>query len=271
MPQTPQRFYSQIEESRRDTLTTIGPRVTFLGTGASGGTPGEGRTGRTESSVLVESSDATVLIDVSGDFEKQAKHLERVPDAILLTHAHRDAMGGIAALGRWMNDPNTPLPLYATEKSIDIVRDRFSGVGHCDFRVFEPGDRLRVGDWTVSCHDVPHAANADRFPTVGWKLTVTGHRVVYAPDVASPTPGLREFARHAGLLIIDGATCGRRIFTHLRIEEDLPAICGWPVERILLTQIGRSCPPHSELGELVERICERAAPAHDGMVARIPN
>ena len=67
---------------------------------------------------------------------------------------------------------------------------------------------------------------------------------VYASDVARLTPRLREFSRGAAILVLDGSTYGRRIFTHLRIDEDLAAACEWPVERILLTQIGRSVPPH---------------------------
>lgn len=110
------------------------------------------------------------------------------------------------------------------------------------------GGRQDVGGWKLTCHHVPHAANADRYPTVAWKLTRSGRRLVYAPDVATPTSALREFARAAGLLIVDGATYRRRIFTHLRIDEDLPEICDWPVGRILLTQIGKSCPPMTSWG-----------------------
>jgi len=252
-------------------LITPSPIVTFLGTGASGGTPGSGKSRRTESSVLVEDADTEVLIDVTGDFMEQAGRLDRSPDAILLTHAHRDASGGLAALRRWLGDSETSIPLFATAKAIEIVRARFSGLGHCDFHVFEPGDRRRIGDWTVTCHEVPHAARPDNYPTVAWKLTRTGHRLVYVSDVARPTAELREFSRDAGLLIVDGATHRRRIFTHLRIDHDLPEICDWPVERILLTQIGKSCPPHEELVDIVAGLCDRATPAYDGMEVAVPD
>ena len=58
---------------------------------------------------------------------------------------------------------------------------------------------------------------------------------------------LARFARGANLLVINGATYGRRIFTHLRIDDDLPSICECEVDRIFLTQIGRSAPPHEQL------------------------
>src|SRR5665213_1383848 len=62
-------------------------RILFLGTGASGGTPGYGRSRRLESSLLV--SDAIeLLVDVTRHFAVQAERVGRI-DAILLTHGHR--------------------------------------------------------------------------------------------------------------------------------------------------------------------------------------
>ena len=59
----------------------------LLGTGASGDTSGGGRTPRRESALLDGNS---ILLDVTRDFKREARGLDRI-DAILLTHAHRDA------------------------------------------------------------------------------------------------------------------------------------------------------------------------------------
>lgn len=69
----------------------------------------------------------------------------------------------------------------------------------------------------------------------------------------------------ADALVVDGATWGRRIFTHVRMDEDLPVICDWEVGRIWLTQIGRIAPPHEQLVDAVAGICARAAPAYGGL------
>ena len=61
----------------------------LLGTSASGGTPGGGRSRRRESSLLVRDG-TSILLDATRDFKREARGLDRI-DAILLTHAHRDA------------------------------------------------------------------------------------------------------------------------------------------------------------------------------------
>jgi hypothetical protein len=61
---------------------------------------------------------------------------------------------------------------------------------------------------------------------------------------------------------------GRPLFSHLQIDRELPRLCRWPVERIVLTQIGRTAPPHAELRRRVAALCPRAIPAWDGL--RLP-
>lgn len=76
-------------------------QLTFLGTGASGGTPGTGRSARRESSLLLEGP-ARALIDATRHFGEQRGAMTGL-DGVLLTHAHRDAAAGFrrcAAGGR---------------------------------------------------------------------------------------------------------------------------------------------------------------------------
>jgi hypothetical protein len=61
----------------------------------------------------------------------------------------------------------------------------------------------------------------------------------------------------------------RRLFSHLTIDEALPIVCSWPVGSIILTQIGRSAPPHAQLQREVAVLCSRARAAPDGLAVRI--
>ena len=73
----------------------------------------------------------------------------------------------------------------------------------------------------------------------------------------------------ATVLGLDGAMWRRRLFSHLTIDEALPTACSWSVDSIVLTQIGRSAPPHEELPHLVAGLCPKARAAYDGLVLSI--
>ena len=236
----------------------------FLGTGASGGTPGVGRSQRRESSLLVEGA-ARIVFDVTRHAEAQLRGVPRL-DAVLLTHAHRDATGGIVALRR--RDDARPLPVFAHAKTLAALERRYTRLGHVALKPVTPGRAFRLGPWQLRALEVPHAGD-DGVPTFAWRLVTADGVLVYASDVARLGDRLSRFAAGADVLVVDGATYRRTIFTHLRIDRDLPSICGWDLDRIFLTQIGRSAPPHDELLRIVSTLCSRARPAYDGLVVNL--
>jgi len=242
-------------------------RLRFLGTGASGGTPGEGRSQRRESSLLVSADRSRLLIDATRDLEEQLAEVEGLDgidalDGLVLTHGHRDASVGVGSLCG--DVPENPLAVAASPETFGVLRGRHGPLGHIEPHEVEPGDELRLGPWTLTAVEVPHA-KPRRFRTYAWKLS-HGHRdLVYASDVGELSDELHALADGADLLILDGAMYGRGIFSHLRIEEAVPLVCRWDVGRILLTQIGRTAPGHEDLERIVAGLCERAAPAYDGL------
>jgi phosphoribosyl 1,2-cyclic phosphodiesterase len=58
-------------------------RLVFLGTGASGGTPGSGRSERRESSLLIEDG-GSILLDVTRDFIQQSQAAIQELEGVLL-------------------------------------------------------------------------------------------------------------------------------------------------------------------------------------------
>jgi phosphoribosyl 1,2-cyclic phosphodiesterase len=185
-------------------------------------------------------------------------------DAVLLSHAHRDACGGLAQLRRWCaNRVDEPIPIYAAPATIRAVRSRFARLDHCRLRPVAPGTALRIGPFAVSAVEVPHAREPG-VPTYAYRIDCGGV-LVYASDVARLTNALRAACAGVGTLVIDGAMWGRRLFSHLTIDAELDELCRWDPERIFLTQIGRSAPPHKALDDEVQRRCRRARPAYDGL------
>jgi hypothetical protein len=149
-----------------------------------------------------------------------------------------------------------------------MLQRRHARLGHCHFVPTPPGRRRQIGPWSVRALEVPHANDTD-YPTYAWRLRGAAGTLVYASDVARLTAGLRRFVTGADILVVDGATWQRTIFSHLRIDRDLPSMCTWDVRRIRLSQIGRSAPGHEELTRAVRRLCARARPAYDGLVEKL--
>lgn len=242
--------------------------LVFLGTGASGGTPGEGRSLRRESSLLVR-GEYSLLIDATRHFPDQSALIGHV-DLVLLTHGHRDASGGIGALRRWVTQQEmSPPPVLAHPETIRALRGRYARLDPIDLIPVNPGERSDWLGWTITAVEVPHASDPRRFPTFAWRIEQAGKSLVYASDVARLTSDLAQLSAGASVLVLDGAIWGREMFTHLRADRALHEVCSWPVDRILLTQIGRSAPPHEALIRRVADCCRRARPAWDGMVERL--
>jgi phosphoribosyl 1,2-cyclic phosphodiesterase len=242
-------------------------RLEFLGTGANGGTPGTGRSSRRESSVLVDAG-VRVLIDATTYLSEQLRGVDSL-DAVLLTHAHRDAAGGLPALRRWWREHRTePLPLYAAPEAIEVMPSRARRLDHLAPVAITPGRRRSIGRLRVTAVEVPHAREV-RYRTFAWRLDDGDASVVYASDVAALEASLERFARGADVLVVDGAMWGRQLFSHLTIDHELPTLCRWRVRRILLTQIGRTAPSHEQLERAVADLCPRAAPAWDGAVVDV--
>jgi ribonuclease BN (tRNA processing enzyme) len=244
-------------------------RVTFLGTGAAGGTPGGGRSRRRESSVLVESGTGTLLVDATSHLPQQIGAITEL-DAVVLTHAHRDAAGGLPALERWCRQhARGSIRLLASPQAITVVERRGGRWSALRPSAVEPGRTRRAAGLALRAVEVPHARDA-RFRTYAWRISDGRSTLVYASDVAAVEPALARLAHGAQLLVIDGAMWRRTLFSHLTIDRELPALCAWRVNRIVLTQIGRTAPPHEELERAVHALCPKAAPAWDGMTIDVP-
>lgn len=238
-------------------------KVIFLGTGASGGTPGEGKSHRKESSLFIQGQ-INILVDVTRHFSIQSKNINKI-DCILLTHGHMDACGGISQLRAWYKKrQNTrPIPVYAHPQTIKIIQKKFKLLDHCRFYPLTPSQTVKLNSWKITPLLISHSKDP-KFPTFAWKLK-KNQTVIYASDIAKLTAQFKKFCRGTNLLIIDGATWKRKIYSHLRVDKDLPKLCQWKVGKIILTQIGRSAPSHEIFTNQVKNICPKAMPAYDGL------
>lgn len=143
-------------------------RLTFLGTGTSGGVPSIGcdcevcrstdpRDHRLRTSVLLDTDSTRVLIDCGPDFRQQILPFDFKPiDGVLLTHIHYDHVGGIDDIRPFCKFG--PVNVYANGATAEGVRHNFPycfadhlypGVPLLSLHVIEPHVPIHIGDLTI--------------------------------------------------------------------------------------------------------------------------
>lgn len=116
----------------------IAMTITILGSGTSQGIPvigcecdvcksSDSRDKRLRTSILIENGDTTICVDAGPDFRQQmlrenVKHL----DAILITHHHKDHIGGLDDVRSFNFLQHISMPIYASPVSQEEIRREFS-------------------------------------------------------------------------------------------------------------------------------------------------
>ncbi|HYM94493.1 MAG TPA: MBL fold metallo-hydrolase [Chitinophagaceae bacterium] len=112
-------------------------KITFLGTGTSGGVPMIGcncevctsadkKDNRLRSSILVQSAKTTLVVDTGPDFRYQMlreniRHL----DAVLFTHPHKDHLAGLDDVRPFNFFSRKPMEIYANSLTEEALRRDF--------------------------------------------------------------------------------------------------------------------------------------------------
>ncbi len=151
--------------------------ITFLGTGTSSGIPmiacecevctsTDSKNNRLRSSIMVQSSTTTIVVDTTPDFRYQmlrtkTKHI----DAIIFTHPHKDHIAGLDDVKAFTYFNHQIMPLYAnaiTEEALRrdyyyaFAQNKYPGVP--DLKIYPINDTsFMIGDITITPIHVHHA------------------------------------------------------------------------------------------------------------------
>jgi phosphoribosyl 1,2-cyclic phosphodiesterase len=202
--------------------------------------------------VLVETDDATVLLDVGPDIQEQLDAVGvRSADGVFLTHAHGDHSAGLSALhqsAKWDADhldttddlKPTPedfdpgYPIYMTETARENLSDRYGGDPgtRLDVQRITDDETVGVGDVTVEAFPVEH--HRPTFDTLGFLLRGPTGTAAYAPDMRRFHEGPPD--ADVDLLVCEGAAIlGQPV--HGPRDELRDAIEAADADRVVLVNV----------------------------------
>jgi len=247
-------------------------RVTFLGSGTSGGVPviacdcdvcmsDNPKNKRLRSSILIESDDQYILVDTSPDLRQQ---LLRCPiprvDAILYTHAHADHIFGMDELRRFNYLHKIRIPAYAHEQTAEKLRMIF------DY-AFHEGD-LRPGVPNLSLHVVKdvfdvNSVSVTAIPLLHGNQEIFGYRIgnfAYCTDVNQIPDESYALLQGLDILVLD-ALREKPHPTHFSLEPAIEQAEKIGAKKNWFTHISHIL-DHERHGELLPETC---AFAYDGL------
>jgi phosphoribosyl 1,2-cyclic phosphate phosphodiesterase len=252
-------------------------RLTFLGTGTSMGVPVVGcvcavcrsddpRNRRLRTSALLEAAGTTLLIDAGPDLRQQAlgvglTHL----DAVLLTHAHADHIGGLDDLRPLNFAQRSAIPVYGSRQTIAAVRERYA------YAFAESDGSTRPALELIECQSgLPFDIGVTRvrpFDVQHGTWTITGFRIGrlgYVTDASAVSHESREQLRDLDLLVLNALRHAPHP-THFSLAEAVALAESLRPRRTLLVHMNHELDHTASNAALPDRV----RLAYDGQVVEI--
>lgn len=257
-------------------------RITFAGTGSTIMIPrancedpqcrearNGGQSKRSSPCLLVEKGETRVAIGAGPDFEEQLKKHNFKPDAVLLTHSHKDHTGGLK------NDSDTQgIVIHASKETRRRLCEENAKFEDTKTETWPRGEVKKFSIGRISFEAFP-VAHSIKSPCVAFKIDGD---VIYAPDFL----GTKHWDKWNGvkLAIMDGSSLSRdllhherggKVWGHMSMRNSGRRALKEGAECVVFTHIGHVFHGHDGLKRKIRsHFGGEASVAFDGMILEVP-
>jgi phosphoribosyl 1,2-cyclic phosphate phosphodiesterase len=252
--------------------------ITFLGTGTSAGVPliacdckvcrsANPKDKRLRSSILIQSEHTVITIDATPDFRQQMLRLDNKKlDAILVTHGHKDHIGGMDDVRAYNYSQKKPIYVYANEIGSQAIVHELP-YAFADFKY--PGvpeiNLVTIDETPFVIGDIPVT------PIRVWhhKLPVLGFRIgnfTYITDANRIEDSQKEIIKGSSVLVVNALRKEPHI-SHFTLNEAIDLINEMQVPQAFLTHISHQMGLHDIVNK---ELPPHIQPAYDGLILKIP-
>jgi phosphoribosyl 1,2-cyclic phosphate phosphodiesterase len=230
-----------------------------LGTGTSQGVPviachcnvcrssDERDTRLRTSALLTTDNNSNILFDIGPDFRQQMLHhsVEHL-DAILITHAHRDHVGGLDDIRSFNYVQHSKMNIYLNnEAKTALLRDyryifenhQFPGLPEADLHEVGAEPFLAAGETVM-----PIRAMHKDLPILGYRI----RNFAYITDANYIAPSEMEKLKGVEILVINALRKAKH-FSHYSLPEALEVIGQIQPKQSYITHISHEMGLHSEV------------------------
>jgi phosphoribosyl 1,2-cyclic phosphate phosphodiesterase len=235
-------------------------KITFLGTGTSQGVPviacdceichsSDSHDKRLRTSLLLEKDNTTLLFDAGPDFRQQMLRENVLKlDSILLTHEHKDHIGGLDDVRAFNYKSQDAIDIYAEERVQKALKKEYSYV----FSEYQypgiPKMRLNpVPDHPFSVHGI----QVDPVRVFHYRLPVYGFRVgnfAYITDANYIPEASKEKLFGVKYLVINALRKEKHI-SHFSLREAIDFIREISPKKAFITHISHQMGLYSEVAK----------------------
>ncbi len=233
-------------------------KITFLGSGTSSGVPMIGcscevctssdkKDKRLRSSILVESSNTTLVVDTGPDFRYQMlRHNVKKLDAVVFTHPHKDHLAGLDDVKAYNYFLKKPIELFADSLTEEALRrdfyyafadTKYPGIPELNLNTItlEP---FMVGDIPI----IPILVWHLKMPVLGFRFG----KFTYITDANKIDETEKNKIRGSDVLVLNALRKKKHI-SHFTLEEAVVLATELNVPAAYFTHISHQLGLHSEI------------------------